>query len=197
MGPSPLPAEVVKLGGSLLASSRLAQLLGRLAQTGAPLVLVPGGGAFADAVRTEQPRLRLSDEAAHRMAILAMEQTAHALADIEPRFALCPDEAAIDGAHADGRAALWLPARLALDAELPAGWDVTSDSLAAWLAIRLSAARLTLVKSAPAAAPDGPPQLWAQAGLVDGHFPIICRRFGGAVRVVTLDEALQEESATA
>lgn len=186
--------EVVKLGGSLLASPRLAALLGRLGEAGAPLVIVPGGGPFADAVRAAQPVLGFSGEAAHRMAILAMEQTALALADIEPRLALCADEAAIAAAHAQGRAALWLPARMALAAEVPASWDVTSDSLAAWLAIRLAARRLTLVKAAAVAAPDGPPQLWAQSGLVDAHFPFICQRFTGAVRAVSLDAALGSDT---
>ncbi len=38
-----------------------------------------------------------------------------------------------------------LPASLPLD-ELPASWDVTSDSIAAWVADRVGAGRLVLVK---------------------------------------------------
>lgn len=196
LAPSPR-AHVVKLGGSLLSSPRLPALLARLAEAGAPLVVVPGGGPFADAVRGAQERLAFSDDAAHRMAILAMEQTALLLADIEPRLAPAADEAGIARAHRDGRAALWLPAVLGGEADVPARWDVTSDSLAVWLAIRLNAARLTLVKSAAVEPPDGPPQLWAANGLVDAYFPIICRRFAGTVRAVALDGALQGETASA
>lgn len=185
---SPYPVEVVKLGGSLLSSPRLDDLLAMLARNGAPLVLVPGGGPFADTVRDIQPQIALSDGAAHHMAILAMEQTAVALADIEPRLALCADPAAIAHAHAQGRAALWQPALMALKApDLPPSWDVTSDSLAAWLAIVLGAAQLTLVKSVgviPAA------ERWVAEGLVDPYFPLISQRFTGAIRAVGLDDAL-------
>jgi aspartokinase-like uncharacterized kinase len=193
--PSPAP-EIVKLGGSLIRSPRLPALLAGLAEAGAPLVIVPGGGPFADTVRAAQPIIGFSEEAAHRMAILAMEQTAFALADLEPRLAPCADERSFTRARKAGHAALWMPVPLALDAEVPANWEVTSDSLAAWLAIRLKAARLTLIKSADVEAPDGPPQLWADDGLVDEHFPSICQRFGGAVRAISLIEALEGEFAT-
>jgi len=180
--------DVVKLGGSLLSTPRLGDLLDLLASTRAPLVLVPGGGPFADAVRDIQPQIGLSDVAAHQMAILAMEQTALALADIEPRLALCADRAAIAEAHAEGRAALWRPALIALSAsDLPTSWDVTSDSLAAWLAITLGAAQLTLIKSAPVIPAR---QHWVAEGLVDQYFPLISQRFMGNVRALSVDDVL-------
>lgn len=185
---SPHPAEVVKLGGSLLLSPRLRALLGILADTGAPLVVVPGGGPFADTVRDIQPQIGLSDVAAHHMAILGMEQTALALAEIEPRLALCAHAAAIHHAHAQGRAALWQPALMSSKApDLPASWDVTSDSLAAWLAIAIGAGRLTLIKSVPI---GSPPEHWATEGLVDAYFPLISQRFTGSIRALSLDDAL-------
>ena len=183
-----LPAEVVKLGGSLLSSRCLPDLLDVLARAGAPFVVVPGGGPFADTVRDIQPQIGLSDAAAHRMAILAMEQTALALADIEPRLVPCADADAIMRAHRQGRAALWQPALMTLEApDLPTSWDVTSDSLAVWLAIALGAAQLTLIKSTPTIpAPDR----WVADGLVDPYFPLISQRFTGSVRALTLDDAL-------
>ena len=181
-------AEVVKLGGSVLSSPRLADLLDVLARIGAPLIVVPGGGPFADTVRDIQPQIGLSDAAAHKMAILAMEQTALALADIEPRLALCCDIAAIERAHRQGLAALWQPALMTFQAhDLPTSWDVTSDSLAAWLAIALGAAQLTLIKSV-AVIPT--PESWVADGLVDPYFPLISQRFTGIVRALALDDAL-------
>ncbi|MBS9478870.1 amino acid kinase family protein [Ancylobacter radicis] len=187
--PAPL---VVKLGGSLLGAPLLPALLHALAHAGAPLVLVAGGGPLADGVRDLQPRLGLSDAACHRMAILAMEQTALALADISG-IPTAADPASIARHHGAGRAALWLPAAMTLEApDLPESWDLTSDSLAAWLSAQLStrlgAGRLVLVKSAPAA-PGSRPQDWADAGLVDPLFPRYAAAFGGAVEIVTLDAA--------
>jgi len=187
---APRPAEIVKLGGSLTAAPELRDLLRALAGAGAPLVVVPGGGALADGVRALQPRLGFSELAAHRMAILAMEQTALAIADIEPGLAPCADIAAIALAHTEGRAALWLPARLAPEADVPASWDVTSDSLALWLAIRLGACALTLVKAAAVEHPDGPPERWAAEGLADAYLPVLAKRYEGRLRALSLGEAL-------
>ncbi|QFR31771.1 aspartate kinase [Ancylobacter sp. TS-1] len=181
--------EIVKLGGSLVDHPRLPELLDALARRGTPLVLVAGGGPLADAVRDLQPRLSLSDTACHRMAILAMEQTAHAFADLAPGLVLADTLAAIAAAHAQGRAALWLPARMALAApDLPESWELTSDSLAAWLTAETGAARLTLVKSIPAtgAAPAG----WAAAGLVDPLFPAFASRTTARTEVTTAEALL-------
>lgn len=179
----PLP-EIVKLGGSLVSHPRLPALLDALARRGAPLVLVTGGGPLADGVRALQPRLSLSDAACHRMAILAMEQTAVAFTDLAPGLALADTREALAQAHAQGRAALWLPARMALAApDLPQNWDLTSDSLAAWLAGEVGAARLTLVKSI--AAPAGLPADWAAAGLVDPLFPDFAARLDCPVALTT------------
>lgn len=181
---------VVKLGGSLVSDPRLPDLLAALARAGAPRVLVAGGGPLADGVRHLQPRLRLSEAACHRMAILAMEQTAIAFADMTPDLALADSPETIAQAHAQGRVALWLPARMALAArDLPEDWDLTSDSLAAWLAYEIGAARLVLVKSAPTAARTTPAD-WAACGLVDPLFPAYAARLDGAVELVTIDAAL-------
>ncbi|TCK31347.1 aspartokinase-like uncharacterized kinase [Ancylobacter aquaticus] len=179
------PPEIVKLGGSLVGDPALKTLLGALARRGAPLLLVAGGGPLADAVRALQPRLALSDAACHRMAILAMEQTAHAFADLAPTLALADTPETVAAAHARGRAALWLPARMALAAnDLPESWDLTSDSLSAWVAEKLGATRLTLVKST-ATVPGSFPADWAAAGLVDPLFPAFAARLAGPVDMTT------------
>lgn len=171
---------VVKFGGSLAASPERDGLLAAAAAAGA--VVVPGGGAFADAVRAEQRRLGFGDRAAHAMAILAMDQTACALADAEPDLALCasPDEFA--AARSAGRGALWRPSPMALAAELPESWDLTSDSLSAWLAATLAADRLIILKAGRAVSDT--PSGWAAEGLVDPMFPAFAARFRGAVELL-------------
>jgi aspartokinase-like uncharacterized kinase len=162
---------VVKLGGSLAETASLPGWLAALEGGRGRAVVVPGGGAFADAVREEQRRHRFADRAAHRMGLLAMEQYGLMLADLLPCLAPCRDEAAIRAALAAGEVALWLPYEMAAaDRAIPESWDVTSDSLAAWLAERLGAARLVLVKSVAASPPLEPATL-AAAGMVDAAFP--------------------------
>jgi aspartokinase-like uncharacterized kinase len=162
---------VLKLGGSLANSDGLAACLAALPALRGELVVVPGGGVFADAVRAAQPRFGFSDRAAHHMAILAMEQYAVMLVDRLPRLKPCAGIDEMRHATAAGHPAIWLPAKLALaDPTIPQSWDVTSDSLAAWLARRLGAERLVLVKSTIAPRPLDVAAL-AAAGFVDKAFP--------------------------
>lgn len=139
---------VVKIGGSLWRSALLDRWVAALRGYPGEMTIVPGGGPFADAVRAAQPEMGFSNEAAHRMALLAMEQYGLALVDKFPGFALVdrPEEAT--AAHAAGRIAVWRPSAMTLAAQVDASWEVTSDSLAAFYARRSRAARLLLIKSA-------------------------------------------------
>lgn len=164
---------VVKVGGSLAHAGTLRSWLTVIQENGAGhCVVVPGGGVFADAVRTAQQRVAFSDAAAHAMALRAMEQSAHLLTDFQPAWRLCASAEDIDAALAERRIAVWLPyAMIAADTSVAASWNVTSDSLAAWLARRLSARHLILVKSAPKPPPPLSPARLAELGLVDAAFP--------------------------
>jgi len=144
------PLAVVKVGGGLAATPGLLPRIGKavaLAARGHPLVVIPGGGPFADQVRAFDRGHQLSADAAHWMAILAMDQYAFALCDVIPGSRLVEDGAAIQAAHAEGQVPVLAPARwLRATDELPHTWDVTSDSLAAYLATLLGADQLVLVK---------------------------------------------------
>jgi aspartokinase-like uncharacterized kinase len=146
-----MTALVAKIGGSLWRSPLLARWIAALGAWPGPISIVPGGGPFADAVRTAQGPMRYSDRAAHEMALLAMEQYGLALCDLFGGLALAatPGEAA--ALRAQGRTPVWRPRVMAIQAGLPASWDVTSDSLAAWYARESGAARLLLIKSVDAA----------------------------------------------
>jgi aspartokinase-like uncharacterized kinase len=163
---------VVKLGGSYAFSPHLPLILQAIEAADSPVVIVPGGGPFADTVRAAQPRMGLSDRAAHRMALLAMAQFAEALAGLSSGIRPAETIASIRITLAQGQIPVWSPWPLAdgLGA-LPESWELTSDSLAAWLAGRLRAARLLLIKHRDA--PNGPVSLTeaAQRCIVDPMFP--------------------------
>ena len=150
---TPSNAIVVKLGGSLLGSPQLPILLHTLVRTatdGQPVAIVPGGGPFADAVRDAQQRHGFDDDAAHDMALLAMGQYGRllaALADDQPRLCAGAGEVAAALGRQPKRAAIWSPdpRRDALDVER--SWRVGADALALWLAGRLGAGSVLLVKS--------------------------------------------------
>jgi aspartokinase-like uncharacterized kinase len=139
---------VVKVGGGLGRAAgddalrALCRVLGELGKRHA-LLVVPGGAGFADAVREADRRFGLRTETSHRMAMLGMEQFGWLLSDLIPGAERCAEPAP----HGAGRTHVLLPARLPLDA-LPASWEVTSDSIAAWVAGQVGAGRLVLVKDA-------------------------------------------------
>jgi dihydroneopterin aldolase len=162
---------VVKLGGSLAGGPHVAGWLDTLAVSAGRVVVVPGGGPFADAVRATQPRLGFDDVAAHHMALLAMEQYGRALASLHPAFVLTDSVSAILAACETGRVPVWAPLAMAARApDIPATWDVTSDSLAAWLAGCLGARRLLLIKQAALSGAAQARDLAAR-GVVDPLFP--------------------------
>ncbi|MFH0350348.1 MAG: amino acid kinase [Chromatiales bacterium] len=164
---------VVKLGGSLAYASELPRWLSALAEgAGGRAIIVPGGGPFADQVRHAQSEWKFSDEAAHAMAVLAMEQFGLMMTGIEPRLAPVRDRAQIENALASGRVAVWLPCDMMRGHDgIPRGWGVTSDSLAAWLAHTLAARHLLLVKSVPAPPGDRVVSELVREGIVDAALP--------------------------
>jgi hypothetical protein len=127
------PVTVVKLGGSL--ASRIAEIIPALRSARRPLLIVPGGGAFADVVR--QSGASTDADAAHWMACAAMDQYGWILAaqGIESTMRIARP----------GRPCVLLPyCALRRYDPLPHSWDITSDTIAAWVAGRLGGDLLVL-----------------------------------------------------
>lgn len=163
---------ILKLGGSLGERDELPLWLEAMA--GCNVVVVPGGGRFADTVREAQGRWRFDDRVAHAMAILGMAQYGRMLQGICPRLRLGEDRATIEHWLACGESVVWLPGGEVLAERcLAASWDLTSDSLAAWLARQWSAKRLLLVKSVTPAPRISKLGDLVAAGVIDRAFPTI------------------------
>jgi 5-(aminomethyl)-3-furanmethanol phosphate kinase len=175
---------VLKLGGSLAETGRLRALLALVSRTRRAVVVVPGGGPFADAVRTSQALLRFSDGAAHDMALLAMHQMATAMIGLEPRLVAADTLAAMKRAWRLRHIPVWLPSKLcSADRRIPRDWTITSDGLAARLAERLGDAELLVVKSC-AVQGTASARTLARQGIVDPVFATIVERAGLAWRVI-------------
>lgn len=128
----PLPL-VIKVGGSLLDIAE--KLVPVLRCSERPVLIVPGGGAFADTIRS----LRLDEDTAHWMAIAAMEQSGwllHSLGLPITNMLRMPEKPTV-----------LLPYCVLRDLDpLPHSWKVTSDTIAAWVAGSLGT-DLLLIKS--------------------------------------------------
>jgi aspartokinase-like uncharacterized kinase len=142
---------VLKVGGGLLAMDgaldAACQAIARIQQAGHSLVIVTGGGPFADLVRDADQRFDLGPDAAHWMAIQAMEQYAHWLVTRFPRACLAHSPYEAGAALDSGYLPIFAPAGWLRRADtLPHSWDLTSDSIAAFIAGAVDAAELLLLK---------------------------------------------------
>jgi len=163
---------VVKLGGSLLGSPELLKWLEVLTRHGdGKIVIVPGGGIFADAVRESQKLSNSSDAVAHKMAVMAMDQYAVLMTGLNPALVTAESELEIAERSWQHRAIVWMPSKMVCaDEAIPANWQVTSDSLAAWLASRLNAQQLILVKLQRPKLEQISLERLIRDGMVDEHF---------------------------
>ena len=141
---------VVKIGGSLIKEAP--ELVDRLVQEfnsenkiaferrqtyrslSISILLIPGGGAFADTVRSVNKIFSFGADAAHWMAILAMEQYAYYLQD---KSGVVSTDSIVD---IPPGVSILFPYRLLKNEDpLPHTWDVTSDTIAAWVASQVDA----------------------------------------------------------
>jgi len=181
---------VYKLGGSLLDLPDLPQRLAQIAAqrpTARPLLVV-GGGAAADLVRHWDRLHRLGNDAAHWLAIEAMHLNACLLHELLPGSQLVatlppPCDSPLPAERSEPRAAefvlLNVPAFLRRSENeghrLPASWEVTSDSIAAWVTIACEATELVLLKSCPPPPGVGMDKA-IQSGWIDRYFAQLHRR---------------------
>jgi aspartokinase-like uncharacterized kinase len=181
MSDAALVEVVVKIGGGLLAHpAHLDGVLNTLGDAAGAcrMLIVPGGGPFADAVRDLDRRFGLSDDVAHWMAVQAMDQYAYFLATRLDAAALVCDRADIQAALDRREIPILAPSRWLRQIDpLPHSWDVTSDSIAAWVAGAAGARHLVLVK---------PPGAGERA--VDPYFHRALAENMASTRIVAADQ---------
>lgn len=140
---------VVKVGGSLGRWPGLKGLVDSIARCRGDkrVLVIPGGGVFADLVRAEHRRLRLTDSAAHQMALLAMDQYGLLLCDLAPQALPVSNLDSVGAVLRSGRLPILLPSWMLFRRDpFDHSWDVTSDSIAAYIGGLMRADTLLLLK---------------------------------------------------
>ena len=142
-------ATVIKIGGSLaLQPERLRVLCTRISEYSKThrLIVVPGGGEFADVVRTLDKRFSLSCRTSHKMAVLGMDQYGLMLLDLLPNSACVSKLEEVKYCLGQGKLPVFLPSNLLFSEDpLENSWNVTSDSIAVYLADRMQVQKLLLI----------------------------------------------------
>ncbi len=153
---------VVKLGGSLMRYSpsiidSLQKHLKKNNGNDYSILIVPGGGLFADSIRTICEKFEIGDDAAHWMAILSMEQYAHYIVD---KTGVNSIE---NITYVPNGVSVLLPYRILKESdELPHSWNITSDTIGAWIA-RETGSRFVKVTDVDGVIADDIIQKWMTA----------------------------------
>ena len=144
-----MDATIIKVGGSLAAyPEKLKALCAKLSEVSKKhkLIVVPGGGEFADTVRTLDKRFNLPPALSHRMAILALDQYGFLLSHLFPEAYVVNRLEQVRETLDLDKLPVFLPSTLLLNNDpLENSWDVTSDSIAVYTGTQLHASKVLLV----------------------------------------------------
>ncbi len=140
----------IKIGGGLISYPDELQSLMKVLDTlskSFQLLIVPGGGPFADVVREIYRQYDISETVAHWMAILAMDQYGFFLSSMSENALTI---SSIDNAKelaSTHKLVIFQPFQILYEQDpLEHSWDVTSDSIAAYIASLTNAESLILLK---------------------------------------------------
>ncbi len=141
--------SIVKVGGSLaLHPQKLRTLCAKLSEVSKKhkIMVLPGGGEFADTVRRLDKRFNLSCAVPHKMAILGMDQYGLLLSDLLPNSYILTQLEDVQRVLDLGKLPVFLPSNFLFSKDpLENSWDVTSDSIALYMAGQIHASRVVLV----------------------------------------------------
>ena len=136
---------IVKIGGSWIKNQKLSLLISSLQKfVDEKIVLVAGGGIFADAVREIYKLNKISEEKAHFLALKATELFAYYLESFNSKIYLTSELTKFNNRSLN----IWLPSKkLTLASEFEKNWESTSDSIASWLYSKTNAKGIIFIKS--------------------------------------------------
>ncbi len=182
------PRAVLKLGGSLAEDPILPAWLESAEAAGGGVVVVPGGGPFAELIQASQLRWRFDDALALQLLLLGLQQYGRLMAGLAPRLSTFGSREELGRALRAAPAAVWLPqAVFSAGESAPVKPAPSADHLLAWLANCLQPPLVVLVKSCQLPEANDDLDALLDSGAVDGEAGALLRPLG--CRVLALHKS--------
>ena len=138
----------LKIGGSTLKSDSIAKCLNLITSLEKKILVIPGGGEYANLVRKEQKRLGFDDLTAHNLCILSMIKVSmifNSLIKVDAEFIKNIKKFSSSINESLG---IWLPENeIAESINKYTNWENTSDSIALMVSKKINAKALVIIKS--------------------------------------------------
>ena len=136
---------IIKIGGSWLKNPKLPLLINFLQKFAKEkIVLVAGGGVFAETVRSVYTSNKMTEETGHILAMKATEIFAYYLKSINPKISITNKNTNFIKKNLN----LWIPTeKLSFEKKFKKNWESTSDSIATWLYSNTKSKGVVFVKS--------------------------------------------------
>lgn len=185
---------IVKIGGSWLKNPSLPSLLIKIKKIcNKEIVIVPGGGSFADSIRDVSDKTKMSEKLANKLALKSTELFAEYLKELDNDLCLIDNPRNFK----KEKICIWLPSKkLSQNNSFKNNWDSTSDSVAAWLANKIMAKGVIFIKSLKDFKSKNKLFYLQNKNILDKNISIYLSGYNGLIKIVGLNilEKLEKES---
>lgn len=185
---------IIKIGGSWLKNPRLTNLLARIKKVrNKDIVIVPGGGGFADSIRDVYNNTEMTERLGNKLALKSTELFAEYLKELDKDLSLTDNPKNFTKEKIN----VWLPSKqLSQNNSFKNNWDSTSDSVAAWLGNKIMAEGIIFVKSVKAFKSKNKLYNLQNKNVLDKNISIYLSGYDGLIKIVGLNilKKLEKES---
>ena len=175
---------VLKIGGSWITNPNLTTLLKTLdKKKKGKMIIVAGGGCFADSVRFAFKKTKMSEKIANTLALKSTEIFCSYLKDINKKLYLTTNQR-----FRENSLNVWLPSLiLSNEKSFKKNWNSTSDSVAAWLSTNIKAEGLVFIKSLKGFKKINKLGDLQKKNIIDKNTSTYLKSFKGEIKITGLD----------
>ena len=175
---------VLKIGGSWITNPNLKTLLrGLEKKKRGKIIIVAGGGCFADSVRFAFKKTRMSEKIANALALKSTEIFSSYMKDINKNLYLTSNKR-----FKKNSINVWLPSiTLSKEKSFKKNWNSTSDSIAAWLSKNIKAEGIVFVKSLKKFNKINKLGVLQKKNIIDKNVSTYLKSFKGEIKITGLN----------